>query len=257
MTKTAATTQLPHVAKTASWIEARIHKQLTEDRRATNAVKSHRLAFSQIGKCERDLWAGIHGIPSEREPEGRILVLFDLGEAVESHLISLLQASGFIVNDTDENCAQIRITAFEDEDGNPRASGRLDGEIRVHSDEVWAVFEVKSASRKKFDELLEAGSYEAWNPVYYDQVQMYMGLRKRARTLVAVECRDDSRLRFELVDFNPGRFGQLYTKASRIVSSGEILDRPAVAKSQYCAYCKWCDRNKWCWGPLAGVRFEE
>ena len=260
----APNTILPKVAKTASWVEARIHKVLRENREETHREKSHRLAFSQIGKCERALQAGIRGVASEREPEGRFLVLFDLGDAVETHLIELLRKGGFVINN-EEKRQQIRVTAFDE-----RASGRLDGEIqlnrRSHPDEIWSLLEIKSVKENtnpkrvtpsSYEALEAAGSYAEWNPVYAAQVQVYMGLRGRKSALVVVECKNDSRLWTEIIDFDPDEFIRLMDKAERIVTSPETLDRPAEAKSQYCAFCKYCDVQNWCWGPLAGISFDE
>lgn len=240
------------VAKKLTWIEDMIHDQLAKEREAVSRTKSGRLALSQIGKCERDLWAGINGIPAERHPEGRILVLFDLGNAVEGHLIALLNAAGFEVTDLEEG-SQIRVVLGD------RASGRLDGEILLELEDGTrrAVLETKSANAKKFDELIAAGSCAAWNPVYHDQVQIYMHLRGRICALVIVECKDDSRLWVELIDRDIDRGVELAEKANRITTATCPPPKPKEAKSQYCGYCKWCDRNAWCWSATAGVRFDD
>jgi len=141
---------LPKLPKTAQYIERRIHATLAEERAKKDATHVGKLAFSQIGKCPRLLWAELQGIPSEREVSGRVLVLFDLGEAVEGHLISLLSRSGFEVRDRDpETGEQIRIVDF-----NGKASGRLDGEIRLGDgsyNQRWAVLECKSAKASRYE----------------------------------------------------------------------------------------------------------
>jgi hypothetical protein len=248
--------QLPKLTKKADYVERRIHATLADERAKKDATHGGKLAFSQVGKCARLLYAGVNGVPEERDPQGRILVLFDLGEAVESHLISLLKRSGFEVQDRDpETGEQIRVVDF-----NGRASGRLDGEVllgdRPHN-QRWAVLELKSAKASRFDELEELDSYELWDLAYADQLQVYMGYRKRDEALVVVECKDDSRLHCERIAFNPTRFGELHQKARDIITAKTPPNRPPEAKSQYCGYCKWCDVNGWCWGPLAGVKFDE
>ena len=250
------TTKLPKIAKTASWVQYRIHKALEKELNETNTLKSHRLALSQIGKCERSLWAGINGIPDERPPAGRILVLFDLGNAVENHLVELLRRAGFEVQDRDPNTGeQFRITGFGE-----KASGRLDGIIRFrhrNTTNEWDLLEIKSANTKKFDELLSIGLYQDWNPVYGDQVQIYMGRYGLKHSLVIVECKDDSRIYVEIIDFDPDRYRDLWAKAERIVNSPTLLPRPSDGKSQYCDFCKYCSHQKWCWGPMPGVNFDE
>ncbi|MEE9382819.1 MAG: hypothetical protein V3V08_05335 [Nannocystaceae bacterium] len=251
------TTKLPVIAKTASWVETRIHKALAKARDERSAGKSGRLALSQIGKCERGLWGGVNGIPDERPPEGRILVLFDLGEAVETHVVELLRLAGFEVLSHDPDTGeQFRITGFGE-----NASGRLDGLVRFkrsqHATDERALLEVKSANAKKFDELLASGSYAAWNPVYGDQVQVYMGRKGLKQALVVVECKNDSQLYVEVIDFDPGRYRELWAKAERIVNAESAPPRPEEGKSQYCGFCKYCSRGKWCWGPLVDVSFDD
>jgi len=251
------TTKLPTIAKTASWVERRIHSALSEERARTNLKKFGRLALSQIGKCERSLWAGINGELAERVIDGRIHVLFDLGNAIEGHIVNLLRKADFEVQDVDpETGEQFRITGFGE-----KVSGRLDGLIRFkrsqHITDDWALLEVKSANAKKFEELLTVGRYADWNAVYGDQVQIYMGRKNLSQALVVVECKDDSRLYVEIIDFDPERFRDLWTKAERIVNATVAPERPAAAKSQYCGFCKWCDNNKWCWGPMVGVSFDD
>jgi len=247
--------ELPQFAKSASYVEDRIHKALLAERPQRDAERVGVLGFSQIGKCARMLWAGIHGIENEREFDGRMLVLFDLGEAIEAHLIDLLERAGFEVRYHDpETDEQFEVTDF-----NGRAKGHLDGEILLGSkphEKHWAVLETKSAKLSKYEELLEAGSYTRWNPTYGDQVQMYMGYRKREETLVLVECKDDSRIYSERIPFDPSRYGTLYQKAKHIVSTQTPPDKPEEATSQYCKHCKWCDVAEWCWGPLAEVSFD-
>lgn len=246
---------LPKLPKLAPHVVDRIHAALTKERAKKSRLKAGKLPLSQIGKCARLLWAAINGVPGERDPSGRILVLFDFGEAVETHLISLLRRAGFEVVDRDSEGEQLRISDFDN-----RASGRLDGEIllgdRPHN-QRWAVLECKSAKKDRFDELEACGSYERWDPEYVAQAQIYMGYRKRPECLVLVECKDDSRLWPERIPFGLETFEELQAKASTIVHATSPLPRPPEAKTQYCQYCKWCDVNQWCWGPLSEVRFDD
>ena len=250
---TSLNTTMPKVAKTASWIETRIHNAL---RRGSDLEAKHRagrLGLSQIGKCERALHAQMRGVVTPREVEGRILVLFDLGNYIEGQMLESLEMADFAIRQSEDG-EQIRVAAFDD-----KAVGHLDGEIRFRRNDradEWAVLEIKSAGRKAYDALVDAGSYSEWKPEYAAQVQVYMGLRGRTEALVVVECKDTSRLWCEISIFDPDEFERLMAKAERIVTEPEILDRPSEAKSQYCKYCKWCDANAWCWGPLAGVSFD-
>jgi len=249
-------TRLPTIAKTASWVTRRIHAALSERRDIEAIERAKRVSLSQIGKCARAQWASLHGVPEENPPEGRILVLFDLGSAVEDHIVKLLWQAGFELSSIDDETGkQYEVSGF-----GGKVLGHLDGLIRFKKSQGeadWALLEIKSANAKKYAELELAGSYAQWNPVYGDQVQVYMGAKDLQQALVIVENKDTSDLYVEVIDFDQTRFTELWHKAADIASSTKILDRPAEAKSQYCGYCKWCGVNKWCWGATAGVTFDD
>ena len=219
----------------------RIHAALREKRDATAIEKAGRLALSQIGGCERDLWAGINGVPEDAPIPGRILVLFELGNAVEEHVVSLLRRAGYEIRDVDNDGQQFRVTVG---DG---ASGRLDGKIR-DGEGPWGLLEIKSAATKPFDRLEKLG-YEAWNPKYAAQIQVYMGLAGLDHAVVVVECKNDSRLYVESICFDPLECGLLMDKALRITEADgdTVPDRPEKATSEKSSFCRYCPRNRWCW----------
>ena len=237
---------LPKLPRTAPAIVRRIYEAAA----ARHApVFKPRLAMSQIGGCERNLWAELQKIPSERELEGRIAVLFEHGDAVEELVVGLLKQAGYKVQEEDPKThEQIRLEAL---DG--RFSGYIDGQILF--EQGWKLLEIKSANTKQFERLKEMG-YEAWNPKYAAQVQVYMGYMGLDDALALVMCKDTSELYAEKIRFDRDAFAALEEKARGILDSEVVPARPAEAKSQYCQFCKYCDRNQWCWGPLAEVSFD-
>ena len=143
---------LPIPRNPAPFVERRIHKAVSEldrKKRAERAsTKGPRLYVSQIGRCPRNLWAGLRGIAEDSEIEPRMLVLFDLGDAIEAHVIGLLRHAGFRVFDRDPvTKSQWRVSDFRD-----RLSGRLDGKIELGEDR-WsryhALLEIKSANERQ------------------------------------------------------------------------------------------------------------
>lgn len=241
--------KLPALIRTAPHIERRIHAAVTEERHKPSE-RDGRLGLSQLGDCERNLWAGINGIPEDKEIEPRILVLFGHGHAVEAHVIDLLKRAGFNVLDRDPKTGE----QFTVEDFNGKLAGHADGMIECGKND-FLLLEIKSASEKKFDELLAVG-YEAWNPKYAAQLQAYMGYFKLSDSLAVVYEKNTSRIHAEKVRFDPVKFGEFHAKAQRIVTAEKVLPRPVEGKSRYCAFCKWCNRGDWCWSPLAGVEFD-
>jgi hypothetical protein len=249
---------LPKILNKKPHIEKRIHAAL-EDRRAKRDAEYARtsepgIMLSSVGDCQRVLWAQLHGIPQSSEPpSGRTLLIFDLGNVVENEVIRLLRLADFAVSTRDViNGGQHRVVAY---DGKVR--GRLDGIVSLgRKFEKDAVLEIKTAKLAKFEELIACG-YEVWNPKYADTLHAYMGLGGYKRALVVVYCKDDSRLYCEVVPFDAGRFAAIQRKLEYVIGAGdEIVDRPDDATSEYCQLCKWCSHREWCWGPLAGVRFD-
>lgn len=248
--------KIPTMARLHPEVERKIHAAL-EDERAKRQPKP-RLALSEIGRCVRDLWAQQHGIPDERPPEGRALMTFDTGSALEATVIGWLEGAGYTIS-TGADGRQWRVTMAGD-----IASGRLDGLIRWGSprDNDWRLLEVKTAKAKRFDELVEAGSYRAWNAGYYDQLQAYMGASQEAietpsvsDSLVVVVCKDDARIWAEMIRLDLDHYRELESKAQAAMGD-EMPNRPAQARGKSSSFCKWCSRAQWCYGPIAGVEFD-
>jgi len=206
-----------------------------------------RLGMSQIGGCPRDLWAELRGVPDERPPDGRLCLMFEHGNSVEDLIVKKLLGAGYVVLAEDpETGKQFRL---EDYDGN--FVGHLDGRIQERGDDEWKLLEIKSANTKQFNKLKKLG-YVEWNRKYAAQLQIYMGYAGLQDSLVVVMRKEDSETHSENVGFDPELFEELKLKAALILSVHELPDRPADATSQFSEYCRWCSRNRWCWGPLAG-----
>ena len=242
--------ELPKLIRTLPLVEQRIHAALAE-RRFNDTSRSGHLHMSQIGKCERFLWAELNGEKPD-PPRERILVLFDHGHAVERHVLDLLDEAGYgVISEGDDFGGQIRVSGF---DG--RLVGHLDGKISMMGEHDWSLLEIKSANTKQFELLKEVG-YEAWKPDYAAQIQMYMGYAQLPDAVVVVYSKENSEIYAERIRFDLSQFSELRRKAERILDAESLPDRPAEAKSQYCKYCKYCDLGNWCWGPLAGVSFDD
>jgi CRISPR/Cas system-associated exonuclease Cas4 (RecB family) len=245
---------IPKLRNTKPHIEQRIHRALEEDRKKRATEHAPGIMLSSVGKCPRALWAALHGIEEESPPEGRSLVIFELGNAIESHVIGLLRAAGFRVSDRSiETQKQHAISAY---DG--RLRGRLDGTIALGRDKFERddLLEIKSAKVEKFEELLLVG-YESWNEAYADTLHSYMGWGGFRYALVVVYCKNDSRLYCERIAFDPDRFARIQRKVEHVLKSAEPVAKPDDATSQYSSCCKYCPHNQWCWSPLPDYPFDK
>lgn len=240
--------QLPKLPRTASFIADRIYT--AAEKRHERTTPKVRLSMGQIGDCERNLWAELHGIPNERPLDGRMHLLFEHGHAIEKLLVRDLKHAGFEVLDVDpETGRQFELSALEG-----KLFGYIDGQIILVKNPM--LLEIKSANDKQYNLCVELG-YEAWNPKYKAQLHVYMGCVGLGDALCGVVNKNTDDRYFEKVRFDPDIFLELMNKARRILDAEEILPRPAQAKTQYCAYCKWCNRNQWCWSPVAEKPFDD
>jgi len=263
---------LPFIPKRANWIENRIHKSLMEQRAEKDArfseIEEKRIYASGLGGCPRKVWADANRVPDERPPADRMLVLFDLGDAVERHVIELLRTAGFEVSSEDPHAlhtAPDKQWAVRGFDGQLRA--RLDGKIKLKPEDPWMVLEIKSAKQEdgtkkyaqasSFEALERAGDYQSWNPKYGAQVQVCMGLSGLESCLVVVECKNDSRLWCEIVRFDEEWFNHLMAVGYDALTLELPPEKPEEAKNKSCEMCKWCGVKEWCWGSTAGVRFDD
>ncbi len=246
---------LPKLAPTqtsAQGVVRRIHDALIADNARSQSERGA-WGLSQLGACERNLWGAHRGVPSERVLPPRILAIFRHGDAIEAHVVSLLRQAGFEVQDVDPGTGEQWEVLTSD-----GVTGHADGIIELGDvfSPRQALLEIKSAKCSKFDELESLGDYAAWSPGYGAQIQAYMGLLGLHEALVVVYSKDDSRLYVEIIQADPEQFGELMAKATRVVR-GELPERPTQATSRYCAFCKYCNRGDWCWGPMPGVAFDD
>jgi hypothetical protein len=258
--------ELPKLRKGASWVVDRVHEALKVNRaeelvsRLQDDSGALPLRMSASGQCVRALWMERQALLSVSheaidvdlrvipDHEPRMLMLFELGHKIEEVVINLLEDAGFQVSNEQAEVSELGGLWL----------GHIDGEILLHEGtqkECRALLEVKSANKRRFDELEEVG-YEAWNEGYAAQVHAYMGGRKLTQALVVVYCKDDSRLYAERIDFNPDAFKGLWQKAQTVISAEEIPERPTPAKSQFCKFCKYCEWGEQCWSPMPGESFD-
>jgi hypothetical protein len=211
------------------------------DRAYEEARKSRGyLGLSQAGhECKRHLWYEHNGY--EGEPiEGRVLRLFQLGNLVEEQVVADLAMAGCLVYH------QQREVVFTQ--GDVKLVGHIDGIVigLQESPNTPHLFECKSASKKKYDELLKAGSYEAWNTTYFWQIQFYLlglGLKRAA---VFVYCKDDSRLYMERIKLRRQETIDLLALVFESVTSPIEPDRLCPRADNYKA--KWCKYKAHCFG---------
>ncbi len=197
------------------------------------------LGMSSIGDpCERKLWYMFRGF-TPVPLEGRALMIFELGKRIEDIVLEYLSGSGYRIEATQ--------AVFEDFNGLFR--GHCDGVIHGITQRPH-ILEIKSANRKKFD-MFKADGVQKTYPVYWAQVQCYMGYAGLERAIVVVYCKDNSDIYSERIHFNRHEFEELRRKAYRIIIAD---DAPGKAFTQESLECRYCDYRILCWNPTEHIQ---
>ena len=187
------------------------------------------LGMSGIGKdCSRALWYGYRNY-SPIHFDGRIKMLFRLGDIIEDEIIRVLNLAEYIVEGSQ--------MTFSDFNGQFR--GHCDGYIK----RIDAIFEAKSANTKKF-KLFKKNGVKTTYEIYYDQCQCYMGYSEKRRALLIVYHKDTSELYTEIIHFDPDRFNELKNKAYNIITH----NKPPV-REEDAFNCTYCDFRLVCLEP--------
>jgi CRISPR/Cas system-associated exonuclease Cas4 (RecB family) len=207
----------------------------------------HHLGLSQAGhSCPRYLWYRHHGYQG-KPIEGRVLRLFQLGNDLEDRVVADLRACGFSIHH------QQREVVFKQ--GDFRLVGHIDGIIEglIESAATPHLFECKSASKKKFDELVKLGDYRKWNEIYYWQTQFYMLGLKLKRAAVFVYCKDDSRMYMERIKIDKEATVERMQWIFDSITQAEPPERKCKRADAWDA--KWCDFYSECFSSaVCGVQ---
>ena len=214
-------------------------------------TQRYHLGASILGReCERELWYGFRWTAPSHFPAST-LRKFEDGDACEPQMAGRLQAVPQIklVTTTENGDSQIRVQHF-----GGHLGGSMDGIIQglLQAPKTWHVWEHKSTAEKGFralkrciDKHGEKDALAAWNPTYYAQAQVYMGLthtndwntpiKLHYMTVSTPGGRDFTSLRTE---YDKGAFEEFTEKAERIINAVTPPDRISGDPDFY--QCNWC-----------------
>jgi hypothetical protein len=194
------------------------------------------IGASGIGKtCSRAIWYDYHaveGIELTAQEERTM----EIGRRLERMVIDYIIAAGFKVEvATQENdyllCYDKDLSIFR---------GHMDGLLYI-GESLPVVLEIKTAKAERFEKYAkEEGGVKVWSPVYYAQVQSYMGMRGLNDTLFCVINKNNSDWRMEWVKYDDIFYHELKIKASLIAEYDnppeKINNSPWYYACQYCKY---------------------
>ena len=193
------------------------------------------LGASIIGKpCLREIWYSFRWA-KKIDFEGRMLRLFEAGNAFEDRIVRELQAIGVSVTSRQD---RVQI--------GPHFSGSIDGIGEGFPESKKRhVLEFKTHNQKSFD-LLESKGVAVAKPEHLIQMTCYMGALGLDRAYYIAENKNTSELHAERIRFDPDLYYATKLKASEIVFSGVPCDR--IAENPAAFACKWCGYKAVCHG---------
>ena len=206
------------------------------------------LGGSRVGEpCARKL---VYEIAHTRKDAGRdfdgaTLRVFAAGHAFEALTIRWLRAAGFDLRTHRRDGRQFGFSV-----AGGRLRGHIDGVIVAGPDVglSWpALWEHKALKASAWTELVKRG-LRAARPVYFGQVQLYMGYMELPVALFTAMNKDTQALTHEVVAYDAAAAQALSDRAVQVLraaEAGELPPRIAAAPDYY--LCRMCDYARRCW----------
>lgn len=199
-------------------------------------IEPHRnyIGASSIGNnCSRALWYAYHDI--ERIPmDARRKRTLNIGKNLEVMLIREMVEAGMILQVGSEDLSNLSLNQFQ---------GHVDAIWKNPPHAKEAIIEIKTAKDSSF-RVFQKNGLKRWYPIYYAQVQAYMGMSGIHNAYVIALNKDTSELHDEHINFLPFYYEKLVEKAKTIT---ELDSPPArVNESPLFYQCKTCDFRKTC-----------
>lgn len=206
----------------------------------SNAGPRCYVGASGIGRaCARAIWYdyhGVHGEPLTAQEERTM----EIGRRLETMILDYFYNAGFKVDVAEKSVDGLLCVDSE----NPHFRGHMDG-ILYLSDNLPVVLEIKTAKADRFEKYIkEEGGVKAWSPIYFAQLQAYMGMRGLKDALFCIINKNNSDWRMEWVKYDDIFYHELKTKALRIVEMQEPPEK--INNSPFYYACRMCKYKKIC-----------
>ena len=190
---------------------------------------------SQLGHpCDRYLWLNFRWAIASSFP-GRMLRLFRRGHLEEETVIADLRAIGCALN---ERQTKVEFGSF--------VSGSCDGIITSGLpgyENKKLVLEIKTHSKKSFDELVKKGVHLA-KEQHYIQMQGYMLGLGIDRALYYAVCKDDDRIHTEIIRLDL-ELAKKYVERGKKIALSDYMPEPLSADPSW-YQCKMCACYEFC-----------
>ena len=188
------------------------------------------LGGSQIGhKCKRYLWYTFHWA-YENHINTKSNRIFRIGDCAEDLIVADLARVGKFVT-----AQQRRVTGLMGHCG-----GSTDGQLGHDT-----LFEAKSMNVSNYNKLKREGVKEGF-PIYYAQLQYYMGYLGMSNALFISMNKNTQELWPETVQFDKERFEELKLTEKQIIYSESPDEFERIGPNRSWHECRFCPANGVC-----------
>ena len=181
--------------------------------------------ISDAGKCPRALYFQFKKVP-RKQPNPRILRVFDEGDYIHMRLMSVLFSLGVA------KAVEVSIPPRE------LIHGRADAIVVF--DNTPYVLEIKSTSDFNFRKLKKP------QPYHLKQLQLYMHYFKIAKGILLYENKDNQRLKEFLIEYDPNIVEKLLKDFELLREQIKKDVIPAIPESIESWRCRYCDYRREC-----------
>lgn len=192
------------------------------------------LGASMIGNpCLRSVWYSYNKIPTEPFTAKQKRT-FAIGSLLESFILSSIEFSG---------CKVLRFCEALQDKEIPELKGHVDAYLADSSFNPIAVLEIKTARDSSFKIFVNKG-IKQWSPVYYAQLQAYMGMAGINEAYIVVLNKDTSEIFDEQVLFDEIEYEVIKNKAKIILRADEAPEK--INNSPLFYLCRMCRYKNIC-----------
>lgn len=221
-------------------------KSIVENGDVEQEFRSY-LGFSGIGAaCKKKIWLDFRWVYI-RKASKQMARIWERGDIEEERVIRDLEAVGMRVTNT-----QMQLV-----DNTGHGRGHIDGIVHnvPGAEKTPHLLEIKTMNSARFKTFTN-GRIEQTDPVYWVQMQMYMGYANLTRCLFVVTNKDNEERAYIRYKFDKHVFDQYKGVLFDILSSEFPPQKPENYSKVYYA-CKYCPAYNYCYNdtkPLKNCR---
>lgn len=199
------------------------------------------LGASLIGdECLRKIQLQYQG--NRSNVSSQTLRTFDIGHCLEDLVAEWMRVAGFDLKTRNENGEQFGFSV-----AGGKLQGHVDGIITDISEDLQGIgfkcpilWECKTLHSKSWSETAKRGLMLT-KPIYFAQIQIYMGYLELEQCLFTALNKDTSELYFELVPFDSEAAQRYSDRAAQIIKASENNElMPCVSSDPSFFRCKMC-----------------